>query len=233
MAGYHFIKHHAETPDVCPLINRRTACLFRRHVRNSSEYRAHVGLNQHERFVFRHRYWYFLFGKLCNPEVEHFHIAVAPEHDVPRVDVPMDDPSFMSGGQRTRDLDRNIERFTHLHSPARQPLSQGLAFDQFTGYVISSVILTDLVNGQDIRMIERDYGARFLLKPLEAFGVTGKPRGQEFERGFAARCHVGGQIDFSHPATADPLGNFVVTEGLTDEQVSLPIFNNSRRNTES
>ena len=82
-------------------------------------------------------------------------------------------------------------------------------------------------------MIERDDRLRFLLKPLQTVRISGKAHRQEFERGLAARCHVGGQIDFSHPATADPLGNFVVTEGLTDEQVSLPIFNNSRRNTES
>ena len=62
------------------------------------------------------------------------------------------------------------------------------------------MILADLVNRQDIWMIEPDYGARFLLKPLQALRVTGKARGQEFERGLAARCHVGGQIDFAHAA---------------------------------
>ena len=82
-------------------------------------------------------------------------------------------------------------------------------------------------------MIERDHGAGFLLKPLQALRVAGKAHGQKFERGFAARCHVGGQIDFTHPAGADPFGKFVVTERLTDEQISLPIFNNSRRNADS
>src|SRR5439155_21628295 len=45
--------------------------------------------------------------------------------------------------------------------------------------------------------------------------------------------HVRGQIDFAHPAGADPSRNFVVTERLTDEQISLPISNNSRRNADS
>src|SRR6266581_1321915 len=98
---------------------------------------------------------------------------------------------------------------------------------------MSGVILADLVNRQDIWMIERDYGVRFLLKPLQAFRIPGKAHRQKFERGLAARCHVSGQIDFAHPATADPFGNFVVTERLTNEQVSLPIFNNSRRNADS
>ncbi len=82
-------------------------------------------------------------------------------------------------------------------------------------------------------MIERDDGARFLLKALQTVRIPGKAHGQEFERGLAARGHVGGQIDFAHPAAADPFGNFVVTERLTDEQVSLPVFNNSCRNADS
>ena len=75
-------------------------------------------------------------------------------------------------------------------------------------------------------MIERNYRVRFLLKPLQPLGVAGKPRWQEFERGLAARCHVGGQIDFAHPAGADRFRNFVVADRLTNEQISLPIFNN-------
>ena len=95
------------------------------------------------------------------------------------------------------------------------------------------MILADLVNRQDIWMIERDYGARFLLKALQALRVPGKAHRQKFERGLAARCHVGGQIDFAHPTTADPFRNFVVADRLTDEQISLPIFNNSRRKADS
>ena len=82
-------------------------------------------------------------------------------------------------------------------------------------------------------MIERDHGVRFLLKPLQALGVTGKAHGQEFERGLAARCNVGGQIDFAHPAGADRFRNFVVADRPTDERISLPILNNLRRETNS
>ena len=82
-------------------------------------------------------------------------------------------------------------------------------------------------------MIERDYRVRFLLKALQALGVAGKTQGQDFERGFATRCDVGGQIDFAHPAGADPFRNFVVADRATDEQVSLPIFNNPRGETNS
>ena len=95
------------------------------------------------------------------------------------------------------------------------------------------MILADLVNRQDIWMIQRDYGVRFLLKTLQPLSVPSKAHGQKFERGLAARCNVGGQIDFAHPAGADRFRNFVVADRLTDERISLPILNNLRRETNS
>ena len=64
------------------------------------------------------RYRHFLFGKLCNPKVEHFHVSVRPEHDVLRLDVAMDNARFVRSGERTRHLDRDVNSFTQLHSPA-------------------------------------------------------------------------------------------------------------------
>ena len=82
-------------------------------------------------------------------------------------------------------------------------------------------------------MIERDYGVRFLLKALQPFRIPRKACGQEFERRLAAGCNIGGQIDFTHPAGAYRLRDFVVAHRLTDERISLPILNNSRREPNS
>ena len=82
-------------------------------------------------------------------------------------------------------------------------------------------------------MIEPDYRVRFLLKPLQTLSVAGKTQGQEFERSFAARDNVGGQIDFTHPAGADRFRNFVVADRLADERISLAVLNNLGRETNS
>src|SRR5439155_3146261 len=123
--------------------------------------------------------------------------------------------------------------FTQLHSATRQTLTQCLAFDQFTGDVMNRVILTDLVNGQNIWMVESNHRARFLSKPLQPLGVARKTCGQEFESSLAARNDVGGQIDFTHPAGADHFRNFVVANRLPDERLSFLIPNNLRRETDS
>src|SRR5438105_15850244 len=115
----------------------------------------------------------------------------------------------------------------------RETFTQRLAFDQFTGDVMNRVILADLVNREDIRMIKRNDRVRFLLKPLQALGVAGEACRQEFERGLAARGNVGRQIDVTHPASAYRFRKFVVADRATDEQISLPILHDLRRETNS
>src|SRR5207249_3570717 len=151
MPGYHFVQNHAETPDVSGFINPadcRTR-LLGRHIANSPEDRAKIGVSECHRScpVRRSRPlrrsgcegWIGEggFGELCNPKVEHFHVPIRPEHDVLRFDVAMDDSCFMRGGERTRHLDGDVNSFTQLHRTGRQTLTQGLAFDQFAGYVMN------------------------------------------------------------------------------------------------
>ena len=72
------------------------------------------------------------------------------------------------------------------------------------------VILANLVNGQDVWVIQPNYRAGFLLKPLQPLSVSSKTNRQDFERGFTARHDVRGKIDFAHPATAYRFRNLVV-----------------------
>ena len=118
-------------------INVPAARLLRRHVTNGSQDRAQVGLNQQQRFVSRHRCRHFLFGELCNPEVEHFHVAVRPKHDVLRLDVAMDNPAWCAAASALATWIATSTASLDLHSPAHQTLTQRLAFDQFTGNVMN------------------------------------------------------------------------------------------------
>ena len=77
-------------------------------------------------------------------------------------------------------------------------------------------------------MIESDYCVRFSLKPFQALRIAGKARGQEFERCVSARGNVRSEIYFTHAAGADPFRDFVVADRLTDQRVSLAVFDNTR-----
>ena len=138
MPRYHFVKDYAETPDIGTLINRDAARLFRRHVTNGSQYRPKICRSEcHRSCPVRRSLGKGGFGELCNPEVEHFHVPIRPEHDVLRLDVAMDNAGFVGGSERSRHLNRDVNSFTQLHSPAHETLAQCLAFDQFTGYVVN------------------------------------------------------------------------------------------------
>jgi hypothetical protein len=49
----------------------------------------------------------------------------------------MNNSCLMGGGERTRNLDRDVNSFTQLHRSTRQMFTERLAFDQFTGDVMN------------------------------------------------------------------------------------------------
>src|SRR6185369_17242065 len=72
MISKHFVKHYAQTPDVCAHINHQPTCLLRRHVTSSAKHNSLVGINE----WFGRRIWFSCgcFCKLGDTEVEHLHV---------------------------------------------------------------------------------------------------------------------------------------------------------------
>ena len=182
MPGHHFVKNYAKAPDIGPPINRRAARLFRRHITHSPEYRAQIGLSQCHRFRplrpparedIRSSPWRAEavrrwlgeggFGKLCNPEIEHLHIAVGTQHDILRFDVAMDNAGAVCGAKRARDLRGDIQCLLKRNGTLRHSLTQGGALDELGRDVMSGIGLSDLVNGDDIGMVQSRSGACFML----------------------------------------------------------------------
>ena len=88
------------------------------------------------------------------PEVEHLHVAVAPDHDVLGLDVPMDDAGRMRGGQRPRHLPSDIHR-RRLRLRGLDERTQGLAVDELLhDEELAAGCLPDFVDGDDVGVIE-------------------------------------------------------------------------------
>src|ERR1700730_11136273 len=90
----HFVKHYAQTPDVCAHINYQPARLLRRHVTHSAKHYSLIGIN--EWFGRRFRVRCGCFCQLGDAEVEHLHviftvqgIVLLEHHNVFRLDVSM------------------------------------------------------------------------------------------------------------------------------------------------
>ena len=75
-----------------------------------------------------------------------------------------------------------------------------------------AVGLADLVDGDDVRMVERGGGARLLLEAAHASRLLGELRRQHFERHLAAELGVLRQVDFAHPALPDQRKHVIMAD---------------------
>ena len=71
------------------------------------------------------------FRQLGEAEVQQFDVAIAPEDEVFGLDVAVNDPGFVRGGQSAGDLNCHIERGIERHLPGVHPLAQRLAVNIF------------------------------------------------------------------------------------------------------
>jgi hypothetical protein len=63
--------------------------------------------------------------------------------------------------------------------------------------------LADIVDGEDVRMVERGGGAGFLLEALEAPRIGRESGGQDFDGDVTPQPGIVRAVDLSHPAGAE------------------------------
>src|SRR5262249_61269135 len=114
----------------------------------------------------------------------------------------MRDSGAVRGLERRPYLDSDVYRLSQIDRSRGEAPAQRLAFDKFRGDEERVAVATDFVNGQDIRVIEPGSDSGLTLESLHTVGVAREFGGQEFERDFAAKLRVGGEIDFTHSTPA-------------------------------
>ena len=68
----------------------------------------------------------------------------------------------------------------------------------------------EIVDHEDVRMVERARGPRFLLEAVESAAVGACGGWQHLHRDIAAESLIVGAVDDAHPPGADSCGNSVV-----------------------
>jgi hypothetical protein len=79
-----------------------------------------------------------------------------------------------------------------------------------------AVVLANLVDGANVRMIQRRGRAGLSSETLNRLLVLRRIVGKKFKCNEAAEQRVLGLIDDSHPAAAKPLDNPIMGDGLAD-----------------
>jgi len=96
---------------------------------------------------------------------------------------------------------------------AGQPLRQRLTLQVLHPQEIDAVILTDVVESADMRMIQRGDGAGFALKPRDQAGPLFRAlpqiRAEHLESDGAIQTAISRAVHFAHTAGAKQSGDFV------------------------
>jgi hypothetical protein len=144
--GEHFEHHHAKAEDVASSVDVAPLSLLRRHVRRGAEHDAGERLVRRGAARFRCQ-------PLGQPEIDHLHHAIGPQHDVFRLDVAMDDPRVVRRQQCAGDLSRDAARLG-CSDRAAHARPKRLPVDHLRRDVVMVAGGPDVIDDRDIRMIE-------------------------------------------------------------------------------
>ena len=77
------------------------------------------------------------------------------------------------------------------------------------------------VDACDVLMIQRGEDLGFALEAGQALGIGGHGFGQHLDRDLSAQLHVFGEVDLTHAAFAELVGDSKVGEGSADHDKGL------------
>src|SRR5690348_3369743 len=98
-------------------------------------------------------------------------------------------------------------------SPTNQ-FFQRLSFHQLHGDERLTFVLAHLINGTDVRMIQRCGSSRFALEPFEFLRVFREFFRQELQRHKSPERGVFGLVHHTHPAPAELVENSIMRNRL-------------------
>jgi hypothetical protein len=143
-----------------------------------------------------------VFASVAPAEVGVSAFSVAGHHDVLGLEIAMDDAGGVRLGQALSDLVRQLDGAADRNRALPQDLPDRVPIDPFHRDVRRVTFTADVVNGQDVRVVQRGCRARFLLEARDAIrrGHVGR---QDLDRHRAVQPRVLGTIDLAHAARAE------------------------------
>ena len=139
---------------------------------------------------------------LRQAEIEDLGLAACGQEDIGRLDVAMDDAGAVRGVEGVGQRCANVEQRRQLDRARTEPLAQRLSLEQLHREIVSIALLADVVDGADVRVIERRGGARLAQKALDSGGVSADGLRQQLESNPAPQPRVFGPVHDPHAARA-------------------------------
>ena len=133
----------------------------------------------------------------------------------------MDETRRVRRRQRIGDLHGELQGVGDLQSCAADQLIQRPARDVLHRDEADAAVRVGVVDGDDVGMIERRGGARFVDEARDAPGIRGRFGRQDLDRHRAVQVRVDRLVDDTHPAFAKFFHHLIVRNGLPDHWRSI------------
>ena len=114
------------------------------------------------------------------------------------------------------DIDGEYQQTLQLERPPLDAVLQGVAFEELHCDIGSAVLVANVVEDADVRVIQSGSSPSLLLKTAGSSRVVSDVVVQEFERDKAAEADVFGLVNHTHAAAAQFLQDAVVGNGLAE-----------------
>src|SRR6266404_73701 len=124
----------------------------------------------------------------------------------------MDDALLVRGSEPVRYLNRVIDRFALRYRVIVETLLHGFAFEQLRDDVRCTVMSANIVNGENVRMIQRARRLCLLLKSPQSILILRECCRQNLNRYVAIKFRVTRAIHFAHSAFTNLGADFVASE---------------------
>ena len=160
LPGCHLVQHESERKQIGAGVDRATAELFRRHVRQRAERRSRPG----QRRVDRARLVVMIAVGFRQTEVENLDRALFGQEDVGWLQVAMDDAARVSSLEAIGEGDRVIEQCADGERTRAEHLVQRRAGQQLHHQIRMPRIGADIEQRADVRVIERGDRAPLTLE---------------------------------------------------------------------
>ena len=156
-------------------------------------------------------------GVLREAEIEQLG-ARRREHDVPGLQIPMDDALPVCRLKGVRDLDAEAEYLCERQRSTFETCRQRLTFEQFEHEVLGVVLAADVVQAADVRVIERGDRLGLALEAGAELRVGRQLRREHLHRDLAVKARITGLIHLAHASGPDQRENLVGAKPCTGLQ---------------
>ena len=148
-------------------------------------------------------------------------MAALSDEDVGRLDIAMNDAFGVRCIEGVGDFDCHREQHFRFQGAARDAMLQGHSVQKLHGDERMALVLADVMNRANVRVIQGGGSLRFALETSQSLRVFGHFVGQKFQGDEAVQAGVFGFIDHSHAAAAELLDDPIMRDGLAEQWKSL------------